>query len=303
MRVAVFGASGDQGAAQLRALARVGHAPIAISRRPVPVVIEGRAIETAAADFADPASVGRAIAGADAVFLNLPSTSFQAAAPLIAATRGVTDAAAAARTVRMLLFNTSMPVPPGKLGFAAQDARHEMRGIVLSGAVPAISFEPVVYLDNLLKSWAWRHIAGGTLLYPHHPELRVSWICHDDLARLMVAALDRPKLAGRSLPIGGPETVRLPELAVILSSAWGLPLAWRSQPVAEFAESMRWWFEGRTTSDAARMTSELARIYAWYNSAPEEPFCVDMAPVLAELPVLLTPIAEWARRQLLVGTP
>ena len=46
-----------------------------------------------------------------------------------------------------------------------------------------------------------------------------------------------------------------------------------------------------------RLIGELHRIYTWYNESPEHPFQVDMAPVLRELPVTLTPIAQWAARQ------
>ena len=59
-----------------------GHQPVAVSRRPRPWLLGGQAVETRAADFADPASLAAACAGAEAVFLNLPSTSFQAAEPL-----------------------------------------------------------------------------------------------------------------------------------------------------------------------------------------------------------------------------
>jgi uncharacterized protein YbjT (DUF2867 family) len=74
MRVVVFGATGDQGSAQVRALVAAGHQPVAVSRRPRPWSLQGQAVETLAADFADPASLVAACAGADAVFLNLPST-------------------------------------------------------------------------------------------------------------------------------------------------------------------------------------------------------------------------------------
>jgi uncharacterized protein YbjT (DUF2867 family) len=297
VHVAVFGATGDQGAAQVRALARSAHAPIALSRTPHPIRVEGRAIETRPADFADAGSVAAALDGVDAVLLNLPSTSFQAAEPLIAATRMIAAAAEQAG-VRGIVFNTSMPVPGEKRGFAAQDARHEMRRILFASAIPTVSIQPVVFLDNLLKGWAWPPIAErGTIVYPHRETLDVSWICHDDLAALMIAAMERPHLAGRGFAVGGAETVRLPELARRLSRGWDRPLAYESQSVDDFCGRMSQVFEGRASLAANRLMDELHRIYTWYNESPEHPFKVDMAPVLAELPVTLTPIETWARRQ------
>lgn len=304
MRVVVFGATGDQGSAQVRALAAAGHRPVAVSRTPRPWSIGGQPVETLAADFADPASLARACADADAVFLNLPSTSFQAAEPLVAAADHIARAASTTPGVRMLVFNTSLPVPQQRRGFAAQDARHEMRRRILGAGVPAVSIEPVVFLDNLLKGWAWPSIARDRcLVYAHKETLDVSWICHDDLAALMLAALERPALAGRSFAVGGPETVRLPQLAEKLGRAWHMPLGWRSQSIDDFCQRMRQVFEGRSSLEADRLIGELHRIYTWYNESPERPFRVEMAPVLQELPVTLTPIEVWAARQVLPATP
>jgi hypothetical protein len=91
--------------------------------------------------------------------------------------------------------------------------------------------------------------------------------------------------------------VRLPVLAEILGRAWNLPLTWQSQSIDAFCERMRQVFEGRSSLEADRLIGELHRIYTWYNESPEHPFQVDMAPVLRELPVTLTPIAQWAARQ------
>ena len=44
---------------------------------------------------------------------------------------------------------------------------------------------------------------------------------------------------------------------------------------------------------------ELDRIYSWYNDAAEHPFQVDRDPLLQELPVRLSSIDAWARRQTL----
>lgn len=303
MRVVVLGATGDQGSAQVRALVRAGHAVTAVSRNPRPWRVDGQPVDTLAADFADTDSLRRAVAGAQAVFLNLPSTSFQAAEPLVTAADHIAQAAAASG-VRMLVFNTSLPVPQDRRGFAAQDARHEMRRRIFAAGIAAVSIQPVVFLDNLLKGWAWPSIAQrNCIVYAHKPTLDVSWICHDDLAALMIAALARPELAGRSFAVGGPQTVRLPVLAEILARAWSRPLTWESQGIDDFCQRMRQVFEGRSSLEADRLIGELHRIYTWYNESPEQPFRVDMAPVLRELPVALTPIETWARRQTLPEAP
>ena len=228
MRVTVFGATGDQGSAQVHALIRAGHQPVAVSRSAGPWSVDGIALETVWAHFADSRSLAQAVEGSQAVFLNLPSTSFQVAAPLVAAAETIALAAARSPSTRALIFNTSLPVPRDKRGFAAQDARHEMRRRIFDA-----------------------------------------------------------------------ETVRLPELTRKLSQAWGRPLTHQSQSVEDFCQPMRQAFDGKSSLAVDSMMHELQRIYTWYNTAPERPFSVDMTSVLRELPVRLTPIGEWAARQVL----
>ncbi len=304
MRVLVFGASGDQGAAQVRRLRLHGHRAVAVTRNPqyrgdglrAPVAGTG---ETVYADYRQPQSLSRAIAETrpQAIFLNLPSTSFQAAAPLLQAAEEIARASARTPGVQSLVFNTSMIVHDQPLGFAAHDARLEMRRRIMAAA-PAVSIQPVIYLDNLLRAWALPTLLGeGVIRYPHAEELEVCWIAQDDVADLMIAAMTRPDLAGRSITVGGPEAVRGPDLARRLGAAIGRALRFESEPVTEFAARMGRLFEAGASLESRRLSAQLARIYQWYNSAPSRPFYVDMKPVLEVLPVALTSVEQWARRQ------
>ena len=138
MKIAVFSATGDQGIAQVREAAAQGHEVTAISRNPTRADLpEG--VTPLAADYGDHDSLRRAMAGAEAVLLNLPSTSFQAAEPLLAAVRVIAEAAAGSDSLKVLVFNTSMPVPAERMGIAAQDARLEMREILMESGAPVIT--------------------------------------------------------------------------------------------------------------------------------------------------------------------
>jgi uncharacterized protein YbjT (DUF2867 family) len=299
MKIAIFSATGDQGLAQVRAAQAAGHRPVAISRRPDRADLPAGTARIAA-DYADHESLAAAMDGAEAVLLNLPSTSFQAAGPLIAAAEAIAQAAARMPGLRTLVFNTSMPVPDHAMDIAAQDARLEMRRRILASGAPAIAIQPVVYLDNLLKAWAWPAIEHDHLIcYPHREDLEVCWICHDDLARLMVAAAERPHLAGRVFPVGGPEAIRGPDLARRLGQAWGLPLRFESMPLDTCGEVMAEVFRDSASLDPETLAREMTRKYAWYNDPEDRPFFVDMAPVLRELPVRLTTLEDWAARQVL----
>ena len=296
MRVVVFGASGVQGAHQVPVLARAGHSVVAVSRNPKLLEVDGKSIETAAADFNDINAISRILTGADTIFLNLPSTSFNPSEPILAAAQSIGRAAKEA-DVKSIVFNTSMPIPKEPQDIKAQDDRREMRRLLRESGVPVISIEPVVYLDNLLEGWALPPIRDrNTVVYCHKPSLEVSWICHHDVAQLMVAAMSRPDLAGRNFAVGGPETVHLNELAEKLSRAWGRKLDYENQTVADFCDKISKTMQGRGL-ETDRIVKQMFKAYTYYNEAEDKPFKIDMEPVLKELPVKLTSIEGWAKRR------
>ncbi|KAJ9158185.1 NAD(P)-binding protein [Coniochaeta hoffmannii] len=297
MKVVVFGASGVQGAAQVEALARSGkHNPVAVSRNPKPRRIDGKPIETLAADFSNPADITKALHGAEVLFLNLPSTSFQPGEPILAAAKNIAKEAAQTTTLQLVVFNTSMPVPTIKQDIVAQDHRRTIRELLREAGLPVISIQPVAFLDNLLEGWALPLLVErNTLVYCHKSDLQCSWICHADLAKLMIAAIDRPDLAGSDLPVGGPETVTLEELAGKLSRAWGRPIAHENQTVDDFCLTISEAMEKRAGINGDLIARQMHKAYTYYNNSPDRPFVIDMTPVLKELPVELTSIEDWAR--------
>lgn len=294
MKVTIFGASGDQGQAQMRQLIAAGHEVRAAVRHPERCARQWSAV---AADYRAPDSLRRAMEGTEAVFLTLPSTSFQKAQDVHAAATHVANAARDAG-VNILIFNSSMIICDAPNGFAAHDARFAIRQNLFESGVPTVSIQPVIYLDNLLREWAYPDIVHDAMIrYPHEEVLDVCWISQDDTAKLMIAAAARPDLAGRGFNVGGREPVRGPILAQRLSQAVGRSIGFETLAIANFAERMARIFRLSTTLDTVALTSALERIYHWYNHSPERPFWVDMAPVLAEMPVELETIEQWADRQ------
>ncbi len=56
-------------------------------------------------------------------------------------------------------------------------------------------------------------------------------------------------------------------------------------------------FSQTATLEREVLAREMTKKYAWYNDPVAKPFSVDMGPVLAELPVTLTSLEDWAARQ------
>lgn len=292
MRVVIFGASGVQGAAQVAAVARAGHTAVAVSRNPKPIVIDGKDVETAAADFTDAAGIKTALQGADRILLNLPSTSFHPFEPIREGCKLITSIAKEVG-VPLIVFNTSMPVPEVPQGIKAQDDRREMKRLLRESGVPVIAIQPVCYLDNLLEGWALGPIRDrDTVVYCHKPSLRSAWICHGDVAKLMVAAMERPELAGQDIRIAGPEIVTLSELTEKLSKGWGRKLAVEHQTVPDFCDAISKTMAGRGL-DTDLVVKQMFKAYTYYNDVPE--FELDMTETLKVLPAKLSPIEEWAK--------
>ncbi|ETS73491.1 hypothetical protein PFICI_14437 [Pestalotiopsis fici W106-1] len=294
MRVVVFGASGVQGAAQVAALSRAGHDPVAVSRNPKPLDIDEKSIETFALDFDNAHGLDKVLEHGEIIFLNLPSTSFQTSEPVIAAAKKIGEAAAKASNVKLIVFNTSMPVPDESKGIRAQDDRREIRRLLRATGIPVISIQPVVFLENLLEGWARPPLVErDTIVYCHQESLEVSWICHHDIAQFMMAAMKRPDLDGRNFAVAGPETVCLPQLTEKLSRAWNRSLKYESQTVDDFCEKISQAMKDRSSLDLDRVVSDMRKAYTYYRESDE--FKPDMEQVLKELPVELTLIEEWAR--------
>lgn len=294
----VTGASGDQGRAQVARLTSAGYRVRAAVRNPSRIAgVLPAGAEAVAFDFRDPATLDSALAGADVVFMNFPSASFNPGPELVEGFAGTL-----ARIERTgpdrVVFNASLYVGERPNGFTAHDTRLAMIEALARTRLSYVALCPVLFMDNLLKDWALPSIrARQVVRYPLARETRASWICLDDVAALAQAAAEVPRLSRERLVVGGPEALTGDETAAALSRALGTPCAFESLDVPTFAAEMATLFAPKTGVDAATIADALVRVYTWYNTALERPFQVDMAPVLARLPVTLTPLEDWARGQ------
>lgn len=297
MRALILGATGDQGQAQVAAARAAGHAVVAAVRDAARARRRlGPEVELRTLDLDVPASVVPALRAIDVLFANFASSSFHDGERLLRQAAAVAGGARAAG-VGLVLLNTSMPLRERPIGHPAHDIRLAMVEAFFAAAVPLVVFNPVVFMGNLLR-WARPAIVErGLFEYPHAADLEVSWVCQEDLASLMVAAATRPALAGRRYAVGGPEALRGDEVAQRLTEALGRPIRFVSQSIEDFCAAMAPQVAGMEAGSRARKLAELGRIYRWYNESPERPFRVDMSATLADLPVRLTTLSAWARRQ------
>lgn len=293
--ILVFGATGDQGHSLMRRLLAGGYKVRAATRDPAQFrALDFPGVQAVAADFADQESLNAAALGADGIVMHLPFTFDRAYA--LSMGRGIATAAKAARLKR-IVFHTSCVVMDEDLGLAAHDGRRDIERELLASGVPCVFIRSAVFMDNIVRVWAKPSVVNhGIFAYACKPDLKISWVCQDDIAAYMVAAyaLENPK---QQYLVGGPETLVGEDVAVRLSKAVGRTVTFRSLHPDEFAGAMSLLVTGSAEFEPGSMYDRIAEFYRWYNAQPISPLIVDLRPVLVDLAVRPTPMLVWAQQQ------
>jgi len=293
-KVAVVGASGRQGGAQVRQLVKAGFAVKALSRSEDPFYGEEKPanVEVVPADLYDHESLVAAFDGAEAVFHTHPLRARADRAQIA----GSVGKAAKEAGVKRVVWNTSSWIPdrPGD-PFTYGGNTAGINALWRSG-VGATVFGSVLFMDNLLTNWVKPYLLrDNEFAYPHKLDLDVSWICLDDVARFMIEAARREDLAGEIIDVGGPQTLRPTMVAELLSEALGRRITYRLITPREFGERMYEVFK-----DVAGVTREvyvgnLEKHYLYKNET--NPFLVPMDAMLKRIPITLTPMRDWLGQQ------
>ena len=295
-KVLVLGASGDQGIPLITALKNRGVAAIAGARRddamhdtPYPD------LETVRADILDQASLEAAFAQVDAVAMHLP---FSFDIDVASAFGKNVAGAAAASGIKKIVFNTSCFVADHDNGVSAHDGRRRIEESLRNCGVDYVILRPAVFMDNMIRVWCKPTIVHkSTFVYPAKEDLKVSWICLEDLAEMSAYAVVTPTLRNESITVGGPEALTGFEVAERLTAATGRDIQFNSIAPQVFAENMSELVTGSREIEPASIYNGMASFYTWYNDQPESPLNIDPASFSDLLPIKLTSYAEWSARQ------
>lgn len=295
--VAVVGASGRQGGAQVRQLVKAGFAVKALSRSADPFYGQGAPenVEVVAADLYDHGSLTKAFEGAEAVFHTHPLRARADRAQIAA----IVGTAAKEAGVKRVVWNTSSWIPdrPGDpFTYAGNTAG--INALFRTG-VGATVFGSVLFMDNLLTNWARPFIVNeGRFVYAHKPTTEANWISLDDVARIMIHSLDRPDMEGAWMNIGGPERLQPPQLAETLSHVVGKAVRYDACTPAEFGQHLVNAFgETMDKDEGEAMADGIRQFYEYNISAPTRPFEVDAEEMRRRIPIELETFADWAKRQ------
>jgi uncharacterized protein YbjT (DUF2867 family) len=297
MRVLVYGATGSQAHAIVQQLQARGHDPHVLTRTPDKTgVLFGPGTRLVKADLGDPQSLLAASSDVDAVsfmipaFLNVPEKALQYATWAIEA--------AVQSGVRLVVWNTSGRLPRPGEDRAADQAMLAIWGVLKSAGIPLITIAPTTYMENLLGPWTADAVRTlDCVPYPVLANRKMGWIAARDVCALMVAALERPHLAGQVFRVSGLEVLTGPELAAAFSDVLQRPLRYQTLSPAEMKAELEKAF-GPGAGD------EVAEEYALDQADPNPPAKYhDMSSVLETLPVVMTSIRQWITDNVRSFTP
>ena len=253
--IAIIGATGNVGRPLVRALAAAGNKVVAISRHAVAGAGEHRT-----ADLAQPATLGAALRGAEAMFLMIAG-----AGDLL--DPGAILAAATAVGVRRVVLLSSIGAKTRPLAVSHEPLRRFEAEVQRSGAAWTI-LRPGGFDSNAF-GWVPGVRAQRTIAAPF-ADVGVPLVDPDDIADVAAAAL-RGDHAGQVYELTGPARISPREQASALAAALDTPLGFVEQTRAEAAAVWTQFMPatvvettldalGQPTADEQRVSPDIARV-------------------------------------------
>jgi uncharacterized protein YbjT (DUF2867 family) len=247
--ILITGATGKQGGATLRHLAKRGGFRLrAFTRKPdgeAARAVAALGAEVVAGDLDDAASVERALAGAWGVFAVQNSWEAGVEKEEVQGKR-LTSLARAAGVQHFV--QSSVGSAHLRTGIPHFESKWHIEEAVRAARFPShVILRPVYFMENLLAPWT---VQGDKLPTPLGAGTKVQMVAVDDIGKFGAAAFaDAERMKGVEVDIAG-DAVTMPEAAAGLSQLQGKPIAYQQIPMeAVRANSvdlalMLEWFEG-----------------------------------------------------------
>lgn len=301
-KVAVFGASGRIGQAQVRQLLKHGHETVAVTRNAAILDRPDFAgVKVVHGDFSDRSSLRAVLGQVDAAFAQLPS--FASPSDKVDYANNLIDSGSEVQ-IEHLILNTTMWSPDKPCGEPHYDHGRRIEDMFLGSTIPVTVVRPVLFMDNLLSNLIKPAIVEeGVYRYVQRPGLQANLISLDDVARYMIALLDRKDLVGERILLGGPERLSVEEVVQIVSEAIGKPLAFEYLPGKDFGEYFFRKNYAAFGEDPEPMVSFFDSFYSFNNYSPVKPFEVDVDSLNKLIPLRASTLREWAAEQDWTSSP
>ena len=198
--------------------------------------------------------------------------------------------------IKKIVFNTSCYVAPDDNGLAAHDGRRAIEKAMEESGMEYVVIRSMVFMDNLTRFWSKPSITNNnTFAYPCSPELKISWVCLEDVAKFMVASLSSSSMKADKIYVGGPEILLGKEVAERFSRALGREIIFKSLEPQNFAGAMSKLVTGSEVYEDQSIYGGMAAFYSWYNQQNPSPLAVDMNPLYKSLNLKPTYFEDWIK--------
>jgi uncharacterized protein YbjT (DUF2867 family) len=275
--ILVTGATGTVGAHVLRLLISRGEAVRAMTRDPARVLVPR--VDVVRADFDDPASLRRAVAGVETVFLLTapPTPTPRHDLAMLEAARS----AAVTAVVRLSAIGTGERLDDGRtVGSWHLQAEEAVR----AGGLAWTLLRPSTFASNMLH-WAGPIRAGESV--PNLTGAGTQGVVDPrDVAAVAVEALTSRRHAGRTYTLTGPALLSVPDQAAVLARVLGCPVATVDVPIDAAREQLVASGMDGAAADAVVTAS------TWVRAGRNAILTDDVAHVLGRPP---TSVETWAR--------
>ena len=294
-KVLVYGATGDQGLPLIDELLKNGYKVRAASRNPDDFnAYNPSDVEAVKADLFDIESLRNVSKGIDGIAMNLPFVFDKE----IAKTWGENITKAGSdEGVKKIVFNTSCYVAPNDNGLAAHDGRRAIEKAMEESGMEYVVIRSMVFMDNLTRFWSKPSITNNNIFaYPCSPELKISWVCLEDVAKFMVASLSSSSMKADKIYVGGPEILLGKDVAEKFSKALDREVIFKSLEPQNFAGAMSKLVTGSEVYEDQSIYVGMAAFYNWYNQQNPSPLAVGMNPLYKSLNVNPTYFEDWIKK-------
>ena len=294
-KVLVYGATGDQGLPLIDELLKNGYKVRAASRNPDDFnAYNPSDVEAVKADLFDIESLRNVSKGIDGIAMNLPFVFDKE----IAKTWGENITKAGSdEGIKKIVFNTSCYVAPNDNGLAAHDGRRAIEKAMEESGMEYVVIRSMVFMDNLTRFWSKPSITNNNIFaYPCSPELKISWVCLEDVAKFMVASLSSSSMKADKIYVGGPEILLGKDVAEKFSKALDREIIFKSLEPQNFAGAMSKLVTGSEVYEDQSIYGGMAAFYNWYNQQNPSPLAVGMNPLYKSLNVNPTYFEDWIKK-------
>lgn len=235
MKVFVLGATGFQGGQIANSLVEKNHSITTLKRDVEAGMPSIPGVKVIQGGLDNPDSLSEVMKGVDAAVYSFPLIFDLELAKSYTANF---IEAAKKENVGLIIYNTTFYLAKEETGLLALDMKVAMKRLFDASGLKVITLAPNIYLDNIAAPWSIPVILENKIVpYPLKADKVMSWVSHSDLGKYVASALNKPELAGQTLPIGG-KLITGNEITSAIGSQINEELNFVEVPVDEFEQQL-----------------------------------------------------------------